>query len=364
LELAGVSMSEVERSGRTDQAAPWRPPLSLILVSVLAAAAALIHVAFPSLTIDAVTLGLLAVAALPWLTPVVKSLKFGSLEVDLRDLQQNLHEVKSRVEESAQKVEDLSDQVQKIVFSGAVDAGTKSELETAMSGFFAHLRQAGLPLPSTEPHVEVVDRGRSTPMFYNSRTGKILVARKLAADLGRVLWSYGDYLCSSVVELPSEEWSPQLRAVKSGLAVYLSCSYRGSPEVAKESYEVYKREAASDDRRRNLQTLERQANLDSNRFRIRKLSAEPRIAGKSAGDSHLQDAVAWGGTLWRVRAILGAETTDRLLIESWKCIAKEPILAASTSFASTLIELTEQQNGVAAAEQVQEVFRKRGLVLA
>jgi hypothetical protein len=69
-----VWVSDFERSGGTHQVAAWRPPLSLILVSVLAAGAALIHVAFPSLTIDAVTLGLLAVAALPWLAPVVKSL--------------------------------------------------------------------------------------------------------------------------------------------------------------------------------------------------------------------------------------------------------------------------------------------------
>jgi hypothetical protein len=363
LELTGVWVSDVEQSGGTDQAVPWRPPLSLILVSVLAAAAALIHVAFPNLTIDVVTLGLLAVAALPWLVPVVKSLKFGSFEIDLKDVQQNLREVKSQVEESAQKVEDLSEQVQKIIFSGTVDAGTRTELETAMSGFFVHLRQAGLPLPSTEPHVEVVDRGRFTPMSYSARTGKILVARKLAGDLGRVLWSYGDYLCSSVVELPSDQWSPQLRAVKSGLAVYLSCSYRGSPEVAKESYEVFQREAANDDRRRYLETLEQQANLDNNRFRIRKLSAEPGKAGTSAGDSQLRDALAWGGTLWGVRALLGAEMTDRLLVESWTGIAKEPAMAASASFASTLLELTEQQNGVTAAKQVQEVFRKRGLVL-
>lgn len=184
-------MGDVERSDGSNQVVPWRPPLSLILVSVLAAVAAIIHVAFPSLTIDAVTLGLLAVAALPWLAPVVKSLKFGSLEVDLRDLQQNLHEVRNRVEESAQKVEDLSDQVQRIVFSGAVDAGTRTELETAMSDFFAYLRQVGLPLPSTEPHVEVVDsRGPANPVYYSARIGKILVARKLTGDLGRVLSAY------------------------------------------------------------------------------------------------------------------------------------------------------------------------------
>ena len=100
--------------------------------------------------------------AVPWLAPVVTSFRFGSLEVDLRHLQQSVSEVRSRVEESVQKVEDLSDQVQRIAFSGAVDAATRTELETAMSGFFARLRQAGLPLPSTEPHVEVVDRGRAT----------------------------------------------------------------------------------------------------------------------------------------------------------------------------------------------------------
>jgi hypothetical protein len=200
-------------------------PLSLILVSVLAVGAAVVHVAFPSLTIDVVTLGLLAVAALPWLAPVVK-------------------------------------------------------------------------------------------------------------------------------------WSPQLKAVKSGLAAYLSCSYRGSPEVAKESYELYEREAASDNQRRNLETRERQANLDSNTLRIQKLSAEP----GARGDSQTRDGLAWGGTLWRVRTVLGADTADRL-IQSWKTIAKEPVLAASASFASTVVELTEQQHGATAATQVQEVFRKRGLVL-
>ena len=352
-------VSDVERSGGSNRAAPWRPPLSLILVSVVAAAAAVVHVAFPSLTIDVVTLGLLAVAALPWLAPVVKSLKFGSLEVDLRDLQQNLQEVRSRVEESVQKVEDLSDQVQRIVFSGAVDADTRTELETAMSGFFAYLRQVGLPLPSTEPHVEVVDRGRVTPVYYSARAGKILVARKLTGDLGRVLWAYGDYLCGSVVQLPSKQWSPQLRAVSSGLGVYFSCSYRDSPQVAKETYELSRREAASDSQRRHVETREQQANLDSNRLRIRKLSAEP----GAVGDSQIHDGLAWGGTLWGVRAVLGAETADRLLIESWKGIAKEPVLAASPGFANTLVGLIEQQNDAMAAKQVQEMLRKRGLVL-
>jgi hypothetical protein len=86
-------------------------------------------------------------------------------------------------------------------------------------------------------------------------------------------------------------------------------------------------------------------------------------AGTSAGDAQIRDALAGGGTLWRVRALLGTETADRLLIESWKDLAKEPVLAASTGFANTLVGLIEQQGGATAAKQVQDVFRRRGLVL-
>jgi hypothetical protein len=193
-------------------------------------------------------------AALPWLAPVVKSFRFGSLEVDLRDLQQSVQRGREPGRGERPEGRGPVRPGAEIAFSGAVDAGTRTELETAMSGFFTHLRQAGLPLPPAEPHVEV----------------------------------------------PPEQWSPQLKAVKSGLAVYLSCSYRGSPEVAKESYELYEREAASDNQRRNLETRERQANLDSNTFRIAKLSAAP----GARGDSQTRDGLGWGGTLWRKRGLV------------------------------------------------------------
>jgi hypothetical protein len=69
---------------------------------------------------------------------------------------------------------------------GQLELRFKTELQTTMSGFFAHLRQAGLPLPSTEPHVEVVDRGPFTPVPQR-KNRKILIARKLADGLGSVL---------------------------------------------------------------------------------------------------------------------------------------------------------------------------------
>jgi hypothetical protein len=352
-------VSDVEQSNSSKNSAARPPPLSLIIVSVLAASAAVAHLAFPRLTVDAVTLGLLAVAALPWLAPVVKSLKFGSFEIDLQDIRQNLDNVRNKVEENVQKVDALTDQVQKIVFSGAVDSNIRTNLEEAMNGFYTYVRQAGMPVPATEPHVEIVDRGpHITPMYFNARQGKILVARKLAGDTGRVLWSYCDYLCVSVAGVPYEQWSPQLRALKSGLALYLSCSYRRTPAVATESYEIYRQEA-SDARRGYLDTLEKGANLENN-YRVGRLSAEsgPNVPGK---DKRLKNDLAIGGTFWRVREVLGAETTDRLLIESWNRVAQVAVPAAFAGFTNSLVDLVEKQEGAPLAKQVQEVLRRRGL---
>lgn len=64
-------------------AEPTRFPKFLLwLVPGLVVALATIHVIWPSLAIDSTTLGLLAIAALPWLATLLKSFKFAGLEVE------------------------------------------------------------------------------------------------------------------------------------------------------------------------------------------------------------------------------------------------------------------------------------------
>lgn len=49
---------------------------------------ALAHLLWPSLTIDSITLALIVLAVLPWLTPLLKSLKLpGGLEVEFKELE-------------------------------------------------------------------------------------------------------------------------------------------------------------------------------------------------------------------------------------------------------------------------------------
>lgn len=67
-----------------------RTPLKLLrqVVSLGALILALAHLVWPSLAIDAITLALMVIAILPWLAPLVKSLKIpGGWKVEFQELQ-------------------------------------------------------------------------------------------------------------------------------------------------------------------------------------------------------------------------------------------------------------------------------------
>jgi len=59
------------------------------VVTLGALSIALAHVIWPSLAIDAITLGLLVIAVLPWLAPLVKSLELpGGWKIELQEMKQ------------------------------------------------------------------------------------------------------------------------------------------------------------------------------------------------------------------------------------------------------------------------------------
>ncbi len=57
------------------------------IISLLALAVALVHLAVPQVKLDPVTLVLLVVAAIPWLAPYLKSIQVEGLKIDFRELQ-------------------------------------------------------------------------------------------------------------------------------------------------------------------------------------------------------------------------------------------------------------------------------------
>ena len=65
-----------------------------IVVTTVAAIALISHVLFPNLSIDAVSLGLIALGILPWLAPLIKSAELpGGFKIEFQDVKQAAEKV-------------------------------------------------------------------------------------------------------------------------------------------------------------------------------------------------------------------------------------------------------------------------------
>jgi len=59
-----------------------------LLISIAAGVLIIVHIIWPNLTIDVITLGLLVVLILPWLTSIIKSAEFpGGWKIEFQDIQ-------------------------------------------------------------------------------------------------------------------------------------------------------------------------------------------------------------------------------------------------------------------------------------
>lgn len=58
-----------------------------IAISIMAISASVLHIAYPTLRIDVVSLGLFALAILPWLSPLIKSAELpGGVKIEFQDV--------------------------------------------------------------------------------------------------------------------------------------------------------------------------------------------------------------------------------------------------------------------------------------
>lgn len=295
------------------------PSWPLVAVSVVSAGVALIHVTFPDLQIDYITVGLLAVAALPWLAPVIKSLRFGDFQIELRDIKENIQDVQEQVTASADKVDALAEQVQQFTFSGPFQEEEQQSLTDALGGFYVHMRQLGLDVPPTEPVVDLVKPGPGGMgrMYYDTKKNRVVVSRNLLVDEPRILRSYATYLLTTTAVDAAGEPSPQVQVLCAGLAMYLPCSYRNDPVMGAASADVYN---AQQSRPRKVEAYRID---DKNKLRIKKVpNSAPAGRRFHADDAH---AIAWASAWWRVRGLVGAETLDPALVASWRILDDKPV---------------------------------------
>jgi hypothetical protein len=75
-----------------------------IFITAVAIVIALIHLAVPTLLIDSITLALLVIAILPWLSPIIKSIELpGGFKLELQELKKELAEVKGAAQSAENK---------------------------------------------------------------------------------------------------------------------------------------------------------------------------------------------------------------------------------------------------------------------
>jgi hypothetical protein len=121
-------------------------------------------------TIDAVTLGLLIVAVVPWLTPIVKSFEIGGFKAELR-------EVKSRVGELQDRVERVEEE---FIFTGQSTPLQRRAQTQLLNDFRDYLTRiltsifpTSTPIPPTTPTVHV-NEGRQYDAWVDPRERRLI----------------------------------------------------------------------------------------------------------------------------------------------------------------------------------------------
>jgi hypothetical protein len=273
-------------------------PVSQLVISALAVAVALLHMLLPRLQVDMITVALVAIAALPWLAPILKSVKLpGGLELVLQDIHDKVEAVNVKVEENSDKVEQLTATVERYVFEGQVSQDLEETVSNLLDGFRSYMSQIGAAVDGTPPTVSVLDPPYSTAAYALSPDGRgtIMIGRD-TPDYN-MLRPYALHLLGGGEvnsHPPSAHW-----IILSSLGFYFPASFlEAFPPVLSPILEGGK------------------------------LTDVP---APDATDADLmKPAIAWARLLWGTRAFLSGKITDPALADAW--LATRPLGATGTTY--------------------------------
>lgn len=201
---------------------PHRQLIS-VLISAVALFLAAIHLLRPKLNIDAITIVLIAVAALPWLGSIFKAIELpgvGRVEYqELRRQQQQVRHELAQVQESVRKVE-------QIIFSREVSPDLAQRLREQIETFHQYLAALGLEPYEREP--PRIGLNPDTPgSFYDPATHRIEISPDLADSQHIVFREYCNYVLSP--DDISVGFDVAAYDLKSGLSFYFPCSFTDDP---------------------------------------------------------------------------------------------------------------------------------------
>ena len=226
--------------------------------------------------------------------------------------------------------------------SSALTPELQKVLETSLQNFKAFLIKLGFAVPletisvTISPGTIVDNQGWFA--LWDSTTHSIMVASAFASDDVWVLRQLAHALIK-----PSGEPSPHYSAIESGLATYFPCSFTHTPMMGEKASAAGKAIVPPQD------------------LRKRRKFVEIRLDDWSSVQN--DGSEVWGGALWEIRQLLGPETADRLIANTWQAFPPKKQGNAYVSFRNKLLTNSRSIEGGRYKEQVREIFQRRGLRL-
>jgi hypothetical protein len=271
-----------------------------IAVSSVAMALAIIHVLLPNLTVDAITLGLIAIAVAPWLAPIFKSIELpGGWKVEFQEFKRRVEQELERETDRVGQLAERLGRVEQFVLSGAVTPGLERQLSKVLTDFRLFLRQIGMELPANVPSVHLSTDEHDTA-HYEDADNRIVVNAKFVDDPHVVTHVYAHHVLMHKLGVSASIPHASVDHLEAGIADYLAASFVGDPRVG---VTVAEKRGRTEAYMRNL----------DNTLTLSEL--------KGRQDPHKAGEI-WGGILWELRTVLGKRTADTLTCAAWSLLAE------------------------------------------
>src|SRR5215472_3889734 len=233
--------------------------------------------------------------------------------------------------------------------SRALTPELQKSLTTSLRAFQQYAKGLGFVMGTDVVQVRIVPGSDTSAggkegwlSYYEDATHSMVTASDYADDTNMVLREYAHHVLLQMNHDPEVWRRPDYRAIESGLASYLPCSFGDHPAVGDKSAAAMKGEF----RPQSLLNVRRVQEID--------LGAE--------GSVQRDGSEIWGGTFWEIRKSIGRDAADRLLVKTWTMLvsSKEPN-DAYPNFARTILSADRSLNGGANVGTLTQILARRGV---
>jgi hypothetical protein len=310
---ANAQPHEVERADALARDSSWLA----VAITAGALAVAAVHLIWPSLNIDSTTLIILAIAVLPWLGRIFRSIELPFVKVEYQELSERLERQAGRLDEVSARVQSVEDRVFEV--SGPATPEQVRQLNEALRGFAVYLELLGLTWSGPVPRVAIDPSNPNVWGSYDTGANVIQLRPEGAGDTSLALRQYANGSLWDTVGGYEASWAMVGSGVESGLADYLSCSYRDDSRIGAVASTVTDEVVFED-------------LADQHTFA--ELSPTGRRGRYELGR-------VCGSLFWALRAELGRARADQLAVTAWS--TAERIDDFDVAFMERLLALAESQ---------------------